>query len=107
MASTRSAPSGPDQAAGAELGGDRVEVGLGGHRVGRVHLPPASDALPEGSRRASTRCSFRLACSLRALTASGLSFISRAAALRATCSDPQVRRRGGQDLVGVGGVGRA
>ena len=43
---------------------------------------PARDALPVSSRRSSTRCLVSFACSLRALTPSGLSFISSAAALR-------------------------
>ena len=47
---------------------------------------PDSDAFPDNPRRASTRCSFLFVCSLRALTASGANFFSRAAALRATCS---------------------
>ena len=47
---------------------------------------PDSDALPDSSRPASTRWSFRFARSLRSLTASGANFFSKAAALRATWS---------------------
>ena len=43
---------------------------------------PAMEALPVSSRRISTRCRVARACSLRALTPSGLSLSSRAAALR-------------------------
>ena len=47
---------------------------------------PAMEALPDSSRRTSTRWRVLFACSLRIRTASGSSFISRAAALRPSWS---------------------
>ena len=62
------------------------------------------EALPDSSRRSSTRCRVRFACSLRILAASGSKFHFQGGGLAAELVNPQARRGGGEDLIGAGGV---
>ena len=66
---------------------------------------PAMEALPDSSRRTSTRWRVFLACSLRVRDGLGVEFHLQGGGLAAELVDPQAGGGGGEDLVGAGGVG--
>jgi hypothetical protein len=96
---------GTGQAAAAQLDGDGVDVGPGGHRVGRVHLPARQ-------RRVTRQFAAGLDPLLVPLRAFppgpgrlGSELLLQRGRLTGQLLDAQLRRRGGQDLIGPGGVG--